>query len=73
MRQVLSDVKAQGDAALRTYTERWDGYVPESFRVSEEEIQEAVNALDQQLYKDLAEAAENIRFIMNNRNVRVID
>lgn len=62
VRQVLSDVKAQGDAALRTYTERWDGYVPESFRVSEEEIQEAVNALDQQLYKDLAEAAENIRF-----------
>ncbi|MGY4797315.1 histidinol dehydrogenase [Lysinibacillus fusiformis] len=62
VRQVLLDVKAQGDAALRTYTERWDGYVPESFRVSEEEIQEAVNALDQQLYKDLAEAAENIRF-----------
>ena len=62
MRQVLSDVKVQGDAALRTYTERWDGYVPESLRVSEEEIQEAVSELDPQLYKDLAEAAENIRF-----------
>ncbi|MFK5707750.1 histidinol dehydrogenase [Lysinibacillus boronitolerans] len=62
VRQVLSDVKVQGDAALRTYTERWDGYVPESLRVSEEEIQEAVSELDPQLYKDLAEAAENIRF-----------
>lgn len=62
VRQVLSDVKAQGDAALRTYTERWDGYVPECLRVSEEEIQEAVSELDPQLYKDLAEAAENIRF-----------
>lgn len=62
VRQVLSDVKAQGDAALRTYTERWDGYVPKSLRVSKEEIQEAVSELDPQLYKDLAEAAENIRF-----------
>ncbi|WP_339280317.1 histidinol dehydrogenase [Lysinibacillus sp. FSL P2-0066] len=62
VRQVLSDVKVQGDAALRTYTERWDGYVPKSLRVSEEEIQEAVSELDPQLYKDLAEAAENIRF-----------
>ncbi|MCM0625209.1 histidinol dehydrogenase [Lysinibacillus sp. OL1_EC] len=62
VRQVLSDVKTQGDAALRTYTERWDGYVPKSLRVSEEEIQEAVSELDPQLYKDLAEAAENIRF-----------
>ncbi|KGR83708.1 MULTISPECIES: histidinol dehydrogenase [Lysinibacillus] len=62
VRQVLSDVKVQGDAALRTYTEMWDGYVPKSLRVSEEEIQEAVSELDPQLYKDLAEAAENIRF-----------
>ncbi|WP_312128487.1 histidinol dehydrogenase [Lysinibacillus capsici] len=62
VRQVLSDVKAQGDAALRTYTERWDGYVPKSLRVSEAEIQEAVSELNPQLYKDLAEAAENIRF-----------
>jgi len=62
VRQVLSDVKTQGDAALRTYTEMWDGYVPKSLRVSEEEIQEAVSELDPQLYKDLAEAAENIRF-----------
>lgn len=62
VRQVLLDVKAQGDAALRTYTERWDGYVPKNLRVSEEEILEAVSELDPQLYKDLVEAAENIRF-----------
>ena len=72
VRQVLLDVKAQGDAALRTYTERWDGYVPKNLRVSEEEILEAVSELDPQLYKDLVEAAENIRFIINNRYVQGI-
>ncbi len=61
VRQVLSEVKKQGDAAIRFYTEKWDGYAPESLRVTEAEIEEAVNALDQQLYNDLAEAAENIR------------
>lgn len=61
VRQVLADVRTQGDVALRTYTEKWDGYAPESLRVTGAEIEEAVNTLDQQLYKDLAEAAENIR------------
>ncbi len=61
VRQVLTDVRIQGDVALRAYTERWDGYMPTSLRVTKEEIQEAVNALDQQLYQDLVEAAQNIR------------
>jgi len=61
VRQVLADVRTQGDVALRAYTERWDGYMPASLRVTKEEIQEAVYALDQQLYQDLAEAAKNIR------------
>mgnify|MGYP001060138138 CR=1 FL=1 len=61
VRQVLADVRTQGDVALRAYTERWDGYLPTSLRVTKEEIREAVNTLDQQLYQDLAEAANNIR------------
>ncbi|PIJ96808.1 histidinol dehydrogenase [Lysinibacillus sphaericus] len=61
VRQVLTDVRTQGDVALRAYTERWDGYMPTSLRVTKEEIQEAINALDQQLYQDLVEAAQNIR------------
>lgn len=61
VRQVLADVKTQGDVALRAYTERWDGYMPVSLRVTKKEIQEAINALDQQLYQDLTEAANNIR------------
>ncbi|MGE6602753.1 histidinol dehydrogenase [Lysinibacillus fusiformis] len=61
VRQVLADVRTQGDIALRAYTERWDGYMPTSLQVTKEEIQKAVNDLDQQLYQDLAEAAKNIR------------
>lgn len=61
VRQVLADVRARGDAAIRFYTEKWDGFAPENLRVTQEEIEEGANALDQQLYADLTEAAQNIR------------
>lgn len=61
VRQVLADVRAQGDAAIRFYTEKWDGFAPENLRVTQEEIEEGANAIDQQLYADLTEAAQNIR------------
>ncbi|MGE7910728.1 histidinol dehydrogenase [Lysinibacillus xylanilyticus] len=61
VRQVLSDVRAQGDAAIRFYTEKWDGFAPDHLRVTKEEIEESVNLIDQRLYDDLTEAAQNIR------------
>ncbi|MEG0261046.1 MAG: histidinol dehydrogenase [Lysinibacillus sp.] len=61
VRQVLEDVRKRGDEAVRTYTEKWDGFVPDSLRVTKEEIEAAVIALDKQLYADLQEAAANIR------------
>lgn len=65
VRQVIADVRAQGDAAVRSFTEKWDGFAPASFRVTAEEIAEAVANLEPQLYEDLKEAADNIRFYHN--------
>lgn len=61
VRQVLADVRAKGDVAVRAYTEKWDGFAPDQFRVTKEEIEAAIANLDEQLYKDLQEAADNIR------------
>lgn len=61
VREVLEAVRAQGDAAVRAYTEKWDGVVHEEFRVTEAEMAEAVEAFDAQLLADLQEAASNIR------------
>ncbi|MGE7111107.1 histidinol dehydrogenase [Lysinibacillus sp. NPDC047702] len=61
VRQVLADVRADGDTAIRSYTEKWDGFAPKNLRVTQEEIEEGANAIDQQLYDDLTEAAQNIR------------
>lgn len=61
VRQVLKDVRAQGDAAIRFYTEKWDGFAPDYLRVTKEELEAGANTIDQQLYADLTEAAQNIR------------
>ncbi|MER2191627.1 MAG: histidinol dehydrogenase [Solibacillus sp.] len=61
VREVLQAVRTQGDAAVRAYTEKWDGVVHEEFRVTPAEIAQAVSQFDAQLLADLEEAAANIR------------
>ena len=61
VRQVIADVRERGDAAIRMYSEKWDGFAPENLRVTAEEIEDAVKGFDEQLYADLPEAAANIR------------
>jgi histidinol dehydrogenase len=61
VRQVIADVKERGDAAIRYYSEKWDGFAPEKLRVTKDEIAQAVSNFDKQLYADLSEAATNIR------------
>ena len=43
VKEILADVRARGDAAVRKYTERFDGPAGKSVRVSEGEIQSAVS------------------------------
>lgn len=61
VRQVISDVRTKGDQAIKYYSEKWDGFAPENLKVSVAEMDEAVAGFDAQLYKDLQEAADNIR------------
>lgn len=58
---ILADVRANGDAALRKYTQKFDGAQLTDIEVSSEEIDEAVNSIDKSLLKHLEFAAGNIR------------
>lgn len=61
VRAVIEDVKQQGDEAVKAYTEKWDGFRLEKLRVTQEEIDAAVQAMDEVILQDLREAAANIR------------
>ena len=80
--EIISNVRARGDAALYEYCKRFDGADLESLAVTPEEIEEAVASVEPVFLEILEKAAKNIRafhekqvrnsFIINNENGVVI-
>jgi sulfopropanediol 3-dehydrogenase len=58
---ILEDIEERGDAAVRELSERFDDWSPESFRLSEEEIQDLVDSLPRQTVEDIEFAQAQIR------------
>ncbi|MGY8963273.1 MAG: histidinol dehydrogenase [Rhodospirillales bacterium] len=58
---ILSRIGKEGDTAVRHYSETFDKYSPESFRLSDAEIQACVDALDEQSVTDIKFAQTQIR------------
>lgn len=62
VRRIVSDVKRNGDRAVRRYATRWDGLGKgESLRVPEDEIHKAWEQTDPELKAAIEQAAGNIR------------
>lgn len=60
VRQIIETVIAKGDAALRDYSEKFDGVKLTDLKVSEEALVEAYNSLEPALKEDLEVAKNNI-------------
>ena len=58
---IIENVQENGDKALAEYSEKFDGFVRKSLRVSEEEIDAALAKLTAEEKQDLEEALYNIR------------
>ena len=58
---VINDVKIRGDEALCHYAEKFDGFIPENFLVSDAEIDEAYNSCEADLIGAMERAAERVR------------
>ncbi|MBE6655383.1 MAG: histidinol dehydrogenase [Ruminococcaceae bacterium] len=61
VRDIVADVRKNGDRALYAYAEKFDKAVLSSLEVTEEEIEEAFSAVAPRFLEILREAAENIR------------
>ena len=58
---IINDVKIRGDEALCHYAEKFDGFIPESFLVSDAEIDEAYNSCAADLIDAMERAAKRVR------------
>ena len=58
---ILDDIAARGEKALREYSEKFDHWSPESFRLSEAEVDACVRALPPRVVEDIQFAQTQIR------------
>lgn len=73
--EIIEDVKANGDAALYKYCEKFDKAKLSSLEVTNEEIEEAFNAVEPEFIRIIEKAAENIRefHALQKRNSFVVN
>lgn len=57
---VLGQIEAHGDAAVREYSEKFDQWSPETFRLSREQIDACYAQLDKQVIKDIEFAQQQV-------------
>ena len=58
---VIADIRMNGDEAVRRYSEKFDNWSPESFRLNDEQIASIVASLPEQVIEDIKTVQENVR------------
>lgn len=61
VKNILADIEQRGDEAVRELSVKFDNWNPESFRLSQEQIDEVIATLPQQTIDDLHFAQDQIR------------
>jgi histidinol dehydrogenase len=61
VKAIITDVRNQGDKAVKLYTEKFDRVLLSSFKLVQTEIIEAYSQVDESFISIIKEAAENIR------------
>ncbi|AYD47122.1 histidinol dehydrogenase [Arachidicoccus soli] len=69
--EVLKEIKAGGDEAVKKYTEKFDRVVLESFLVTQDEIKLAVAEISKDLKDAIELAAKNIRLFHEKQTAKV--
>lgn len=57
----LADIEARGDSAVRDLSERFDNWSPENFRLTQDEIDQAISEVSPQSLEDIRFAQAQVR------------
>lgn len=68
----LADIEARGDDAVRDLSKKFDGYTPERFRLTDEDVAALMNKVSSRDMEDIKFAQEQVRvFAQHQRNSMV--
>jgi sulfopropanediol 3-dehydrogenase len=70
---ILGDIRSRGDTAVREYSETFDRWTPESFRLSPEQVEEIIATLPQQVIDDIVFVQSQVRHFAEVQRASMTD
>jgi sulfopropanediol 3-dehydrogenase len=70
---IIDDIRGNGDAAVRRYSEQFDRWSPEAFRLDDARVREIIATLDQQVIDDIVFVQEQVRTFAQAQRDSLID
>jgi len=70
---IISDIQANGDAAVRKYSDQFDKWSPSSFRLSEAKIDEIISSIPDHVISDIEFAQTQIRNFARYQKETILD
>jgi sulfopropanediol 3-dehydrogenase len=70
---IIADVRARGEEAVREYSARFDRWEPESFRLTDEEVERLVAQVDAQTLADIRFAQVQVRRFAEAQSASMTD
>lgn len=61
VKEVIGSIRKEGDVAVRRYSENFDKWSPQSFKLSQADIDEAIANCPQQTLDDIREVQRNVK------------
>jgi sulfopropanediol 3-dehydrogenase len=71
--EILSAVAAEGDEAVRLYSDRLDGWSPPSFRLGPDEIEESIARVPSEVVDDIVFSQEQVRAFARAQRATLVD
>lgn len=70
---IIHDIRSNGDAAVARYSEQFDKWSPDAFRLSDERVEEIMASLDQQVIDDIVFVQQQVRAFAQAQRDSLID
>ena len=71
--ETIKEIEQYGDKAVRELSEKFDKWSPESFKLTEAQIQESINRLSEDIIHDIKFAQNNVRRFAEEQRKSMID
>ena len=73
VRGIIGDIRENGDAAVRRYAEQFDNWSPESYRLSDAEIEQIIGTLSPQVIEDIEFVQTQVRRFAQAQRDSLVD